>query len=357
MYEGLVLAMILSLGALGCDSSESEPRACQPRSSAWIRHALIAEGETEEERMVTELLILGHTASSDDETETDCLLLAQLDYEGSTLLDAGEFVLDGGLPAEGEPYRGTWSTSYLYDFIREPDAAILARRGAQRSAYPLPAGQMPPSLPRLPQYEPHPVDREIEFYREGNRLSFTVEGNSKWFEELGPLAASLDPEDPEQLSHLARLSNLGLLVSQVRLIGLSSLTAFRGPGEWKNAGLLSGYLSPGVTTKLGASYITLDYQHFSDIPGLRLHGAQLVNASWTGDGQMGGSQLLELSMGDEGEPFASAQIEYGDVVVKSGFADSGAITVTVDGQERELDVEDAFVVDFRGLMPFDQVSD
>jgi hypothetical protein len=232
-YKLLSFVLLVSFASLGCDSSESEPRACQPGSTAWIRHALIGEGETEEEQLVTELLILGHAVSADDETASNCLYWAQFDYEGSILLDQGRFVLEDATlvdaetaeyeledpPAEGGPYRGTWSTSYLYDFIREPDKGILARRGAQRSVYPLPAGQAPPSLPRLPVDEPQPLEREIEFYREGNRLRFTVDGNTKWFEELEPLIASLHPDDPEELSCLVRMANLSVLTSQVRVMG------------------------------------------------------------------------------------------------------------------------------------------
>ena len=68
------------------------------------------------------------------------------------------------------------------------------------------------------------------------------------------------------------------------------------------------------------------------------------------------SQLLEL-LSNGKKPSASAEIDYDDVVMKGGFADSGTITVSVDREEHELDVEDAFVVDFRGLIPLEQAAE
>jgi hypothetical protein len=366
---------VLAFAVAGCNangyadlnSKIDETRLCQAKSTAWIRYSFSGEGETEEEQLVTEVLILGQAVSGDDKTGSDCLYLAQFDYEGSILLDQGRFVLEDATlvdpvteeyeledpPAEGEAYRGTWSTSYLYDFIREPDKGILARRGAQRSQYPLPAGQAPPSLPRMPVDEAQPLEREIEFSREGNRLSFTVDGNTKWFEEFGPLVDSLDPNDPEQLTYFVRMANLGLLVSQVRVIGFgaSGMTGYSQPKDF--AGLMTGNLNVGINVKLGKVNATLDYGDFSDIPGLNLHGAQLVNVNWSGDGSMDGSQALELS--ENGQlPFFVASIDYGDTTVKDGFGDSGTIPMVTDTDEEfTFEVEDSLIVDFRGMPGFE----
>ncbi len=361
----------LAIAVAGCNangyadlnSKVDETRLCQENSTAWIRYNFDGEGETEEERLVTEVLILGQAVSGDDTTGADCLYLAQFDYEGSILLDQGRFVLDDATlvdelneeyelenpPAEGESYRGTWSTSYLYDFIREPDKGILARRGAQRSPYPLPEGATPPSLPRVPVDEAQPLEREIEFYREGNRLRFIVDGNAKWFEEFGPLADSLDPNDPDQLTYFVRMANIGLLVSQVRVIGFgaSGMTGYSQAKDF--AGLMTGNLNVGINVKLGKVNATLDYAEFSDIPGLNLDGAQLVNVSWSGDGNMDGSQALALSQNGD-VPFFVADIDYGDTTVKDGFGDSGTIPMVTDtDDEFTFEVEEALIVDFRGM--------
>ncbi len=359
------VVLLWSFITLGCDSNPSgysthpdrfdEVTVCSPRSTGWIRHALIGEGETEEEQLVTQILILGHSASPDDETGADCLYLAQLDYEGSVLLYQGRFALeDLANPAtEGAPHRGTWTVSYLYDFIREPDKSILARRGARRSPYPLPEGQVPPSLPRLPMAdEAQRPEREIAFYREGNRLSFTVDGETEWFEELGPLLSSVDPGAPGQLEYLVRAANLGLLVSQVRVIGFGAagITGYRAAKDF--AGLTSGILNVGVdlTTEFDAE---LDYQGFSDIPGLTLDGPQLVDLSPNGDGQMNGSQLVELSMDGKSEPFVAAEIDYSGIVIKEGFGAAGTLLVASSDEVYGVDATDALVVDFRGLLAFD----
>lgn len=398
-------------GYVSLDEKADVSSVCQPKSTAWIRYTMdesrfdISEAEPkdlltddeldelsdeeeqalfeerldnlspeeeqdllEKKRLVTEVLILGQEVTPEDDTGGDCLYLAQFDYEGSILLDQGDFVLEdatplesGGYvlenpPADGETYRGLWTMSVLYDFIRQPELGILSRNGAKRTEYPLPENQPIPSLPRAPETANTTVEREIEFYREGSRLSFTVDGETKWFEEFGPIAQSLDPTVDEELTNFARMANVGLLVSQVRVIGFGSkgMTNYRTAKNF--GGLMGGNLNVGISVSIDFNAdATLDYQEFSDVPGLTLHGAQLVKVSPKGNGNMGGGQLLSLARAKREPAFFNADLDYSDTTIKQGFGHSGDIPVTpTDGDELIIAVEDVLVVDFRSVMPPDE---
>lgn len=316
-----------------------EPARCQARSTAWLRHTLDpSRGDTEEEQLLTEVLILGHEVTSQDDTNPGCLYLASYDYEGSVVLEQGEFVLfTSETAAEGLAHRGEWTGSFIYEFIREPEAPLLVRMGATRR-------ELVPIASRM-----------VEFERAGDGLILTVEGERKEFHELAPLAAMLDWEDSSERRYLLRMLNLGLLTSQVRWLGFGSsdMTAYRSPKTF--SGLLSGTVDVNVSVSIDFNAsAALNYQKYSDIPGLTLSGPQRVQISAAGDGFMAGSQHIRFALDPNSEPFFDAEVDYSDILVEHGFGSAGSITVSTASGDYTENAGDVLVVDFRGLLPFDE---
>lgn len=138
------------------------------------------------------------------------------------------------------------------------------------------------------------------------------------------------------------------------LRGGSGLTCFRVPGVKGLSGLLTGTLQEHTRVSVDfEAEVELDYQGYSDIPGLQMNGPQVQNVDPKGVGSMAGAQQIELSTNAKSRPFTSAGLDYSDVSIEHGFADSGPVTVSVDGDEYEVDAADAFAVDFRGLLPLE----
>jgi hypothetical protein len=144
------------------------------------------------------------------------------------------------------------------------------------------------------------------------------------------------------------------LTSQVRLIGFgaSGMTGYSQAKDF--AGLMSGNLRVGIQVKLGKIEATLAYEDFSDIPGLSIDGPQVVAVSWAGDGSMAGSQLVSFAIDPGSEPFLTAEVDYSDALVEQGFGSDGTLSLTTDAGTYSVNVADALVVDFRGLLPLDE---
>ena len=126
-----------------------------------------------------------------------------------------------------------------------------------------------------------------------------------------------------------------------------------------NVGLMGGELTVDINFNSDlVADATLDYQGFSDVPGLTLDGPQLVNVSPHGDGHMAGTQLLSLAVTRSAPAFFSAELDYNDIVIKDGFGHSGDIPLVPEiGSPLLIPVDEALVVDFRGLLPLDQAAE
>lgn len=339
----ILVALFGGLTMLGCDPNGyphlgenfDVSAACSASSTSWIRQSLDpSAGETEEDQLFTEVLILGHGMTDDDPATVGCMYLVGLTRPGSALMDQGLFQFDGSGMT-----KGTWTVDYGYDFTRQPGTSLLERNGSFR-------------IEVLP-----PEQRSIELIRRDDQLVLTVNGESKTFESLTAIAESLDVRDPNELRYFVRLLNVGLLTSQIRVLGFGGpgMRSYTEPANF--AGLVSGEagrLFVGVDVSIGNVNATLDYQEFSDIPGMTLSGPQLVNTNWQGDGNMGGTQSVSFASDLSSPPFFTAEADYSDTVIESGFGSTGVVYLDAEGITYEVPVEEALIVDFRGLFPMNQ---
>ena len=254
----------------GCDPNGfphfNEPKdltgTCDALSTTWVRTVPDATEQT------TELWIVGGPMDGSD-TE-GCLYVATLTREGSMTLDQGTFALDDGK-------AGTATFDQRYVFERQEEEQILGRDGAHRVAY-------------------EPVwTQPLVLERKGTTLQVERDGAPAELVELMPLVTGLDLSKPGERVFAARLLNLGLLVSQVRVLGFggAGMTAYIEPATF--SGLVSGELEVEVELGLDQVDAVLDYRGFSDLPGLRMDGPQVVAVDWAGNGQMDGEQAITVS--------------------------------------------------------------
>jgi len=312
---------------------------CEGETSTWLRTYYepgmpIGTPEEQEAALRTEFMILRSDsdpmASTFSFVEGGCMDLAVVERDGSI------YLLDGTLIADGLG-GGAWQIPQRYDFPHQTGVSILQRTGSYTTI--------------LDEPEVHAVNMSVA----AGELTLAVDGEDRHYQNLMTVLASIPDDTTEGATLFAQVVNVGLLVSQVRVRGfggagmteyINQAKSFRGlvTGDFR----ISGDISPGRVN------MVLEYQDFADFTGMWIHGPQIADISWSGDGNLAGATDFVFQL----DPFDSLNViegsfDYEGCTVVDGFGNGGAGTLTLNGMDFTVLTDDALVTDLRSVLPLD----
>jgi hypothetical protein len=296
--------------------------------STWLRSI---EG-------ATEVFVIG----SDDFSTLDaqladgtavCFNFATVQYNSTTQLFSGRLRAGSG---------GGYQVDIVaeYNFKYEPEKNIVLRSGARRV-----------------DYDPPIVIRNVAFTTDGSSLIVDYDSTQRRLTRIGEIITRLDPEEtdpdaPGGPKDAYRVFNLALFVGQPRIPGFGGTGMTQYTTKTTFNALISGYFTINVTS-IASPHVYIDYYGAQELEGIFITGLQITRATLQGEGPMEGVLDIEMFVDSDDEtPDIKFTIDYENLVVGNGVADSGYYILTYDGgAAHELPFSMATDEDLRGILP------
>jgi hypothetical protein len=277
--------------------------------STWLRSV---EG-------ATEVFVIGSNdlANLDaqlSDGEGVCFNFGRVEHNSTTQLSSGSLYARGGafeveIPAE-------------YSFIYEPEKNIVLRTGARRT-----------------DLDPPVVIGDVSFAPDGDALILDYDGESRRLTRIGDVIARLNPDEPDPdavggAKDAYRLFNLALFVGQPRIPGFGGTGMTQYTTKTTFSSLISGQFTIEVAS-ITTPHVSIDYLEAVELEGIMIHGLQVTRSNLSGEGPMEG--ILDVKLFTDPNPDYDGPadidlaIDYADLVVGNGVADSGFYTVTING--------------------------
>ena len=312
---------------------------CEGTTTTWIRtyyEPAMPVGTDEEQELAlrTEFMIvrseIDALTGAPTFTETGCMNLAKIHRDGTLDLLEGSFLADG----QG---GGIWEVPQMYEFVHEAGVRILNRRGSETF-----------------QLDPREI-YDVEIRSTVSGLTLSLDGSERHYQNLMDVLSGIDRTSVAGATVMGQVLNVGLLVSQVRVRGFggAGMTEYiQTPKDFR--GLVSGVINVSGVIGAGNVKMTVDYQGFSDFTGMSLTGPQIGDVSWAGDGHMRGFSdfVIQLDPLDPSDTLVG-HFDYEGATIRDGFGQGGYGTMTLNGMDFPVPVDEALVTDLRSILPLD----
>lgn len=315
-----VLTLLALLTLVACDKSgvhdlgraNDTLATCGAETSTWMR-------SLDEE---TEIVVLG-SSSPGAGASSGCFVRAIVNQDSSVAMETGFFSVNSA---------GTGSTQVLatYRFLYQPELRPLQREGAVRF------DQNPP------------IEQELELGRDGEQLTFSVDGEARNLTGLPEIIRRLSPNTQEGAEDIFRLVNMMFYMSQTRIegFGASGMTRYTAAATFN--GIVAGTYRVAVQggLRIGAD---LTYYEMRDLTDIQMDGNQHTMIDLGANGPLSEELTFTLDHPEDG-PIVYV-INYDDVDVANGATASGEYHVVSDGAMFDLTWMLAQDVHIRNVLP------
>lgn len=253
--------------------------------------------------------------------------------DSSTNLFYGTYDLD----ASG---HGTFHIGAAYNFTNQPDLNLAARDGAIRTDF-------------TPTYD-YPIT--VTSTANGVRVEIAYAFGPVVFDytDIDHVMEAIDTSGATAHYDAYQLFNFALFFSQVRVDSFGSLGMTQyitSPGLFR--GLVGGDFTVSVRSLVEPT-ATLDYHGFEDMTGVWVDGPIVTAVNTMGDGPMHG--VIRYEFRRSGNPLdvvLSGTVDYRNIQVRNGIANSGDYVVTIDGipGEQTVPISSAWTVELTNILP------
>lgn len=342
MKKRSILTAVLALSLLtACDERGIYPLGvardlivqCQNQET-WVR---TIDG-------ATELFVIGvyDEKALEDEEPAEvgvCFHHGTVAHNSTTKLRSGALLQD--------EETGAYSVRFTheYNFYYEPEKSMRERRGAESEEFPVPL-----IIP----------DLKMELAEDGDSMILEFEGERRRIHRMGAVLARLKPDSTDQTEpggaeDIMRFVNLSLYTSQCRVTAFGSfgMTGYVNQRTEFKA-LINGSFDVHVRQLLPPT-TDITYYGYEELSGIVIDGIQTTLPDITGSGGMEGTLDYELyiNQGDP-EPYITGYLNYDDVFVKNGVADSGHYNFKVGDRVFELPWQMAIDATLENVLPIEE---